>query len=177
MRLLCEGTLTGNDHLPRRIEVHRFHHAALRGFGTGRFDIRVLEPEQCRHRASAQWHGFLHDLAAKTHQLHAGGKIDGLGGHQCGELSEAVARHDAWHGTTAFVPQAPGRNARGEHGWLGPLGGVQILDGSLLAQLPQVIAQNFRRLIEGRANAGRFAGQFGHHANGLGTLAGEHKRK
>jgi len=35
--------LSGDDDLSRRIEIHGFHHGALRGLGTGRFDLRIVE--------------------------------------------------------------------------------------------------------------------------------------
>ncbi len=37
------GLLSGDDDLPGRIEIHSFHHGALRGLGAGSLDLGVVE--------------------------------------------------------------------------------------------------------------------------------------
>src|SRR5690606_19310245 len=60
---------------------------------------------------------------------------------------------------------------------LGELGAVELLFRALLRELPQVDAGAFGGLGEGLAHLRVRRRQFGEHADGLGTLAGEAKGK
>ena len=64
---------------------------------------------------------------------------------------------------------------RRQHGGLRALGGVQIFGGTLLRQLPEVVAEHLRSLIEGCAHDGRFVGELAEHADRLGALAGKYE--
>ncbi len=64
------GRLPGNDHLTGGVEIHRLDDRAVRGLAAHGDDRLVLETEDGGHRAASGGDGFLHDLAAKAHQLH-----------------------------------------------------------------------------------------------------------
>ena len=69
------------------------------------------------------------------------------------------------------------RHAGREHGRLGAFGGVELLLGTFLDQLPQVIAQHRGSFIERGPHDRVGLRKRRKHADRLGPLAGEHESK
>ena len=70
-------------------------------------------------------------------------------------------------------PDSPGRDAGSEHRGLGLLGRGKLRFGSVLAQTPEVVAQDLRGLGERLLDDRLGGGERGKHADGLRALTGK----
>ena len=130
--------------------------------------LPIVLPTSC-------WHRGLHGCATETDQVDRRAKIQAPGRNEGGILAQAVPRHRGGQRTALAPPHSPGRDARRQHGRLRLLGDTQRFLRSLLAELPQVIAEDGRCLRE-RVSYHRFGcSQAGEHAHRLRTLAREHE--
>ena len=149
--------MAGDHELAGRVVVDRLDHFALRRRRAGRFDVRVLQAEHRGHGAQARRHGLLHRARAKLHERDRVAKLERAAADERSELAEAVAREHGRPRGAARLPCAPHGHARSQHGRLRPLGRVERLLRTLLAQPPQIVAEHGRCLLEGRAH-GRLGG-------------------
>ncbi len=87
--------VSGNDHLPRRVEVGRADDLPVGRVAAGLFHERRVRSEDRGHRAGADRHGFLHVAAAPAHERDAIGEREGPGSHVRRVLAEAVPGDEA----------------------------------------------------------------------------------
>ena len=113
------GGMAGNHDLPRRIEVYRFHHFALRGGGTQFFNLSVLQTQNRRHRADALRHGILHQFRTQADEFDRIGKGQCFGSHQRAVFAQAVSGHDLRQFAAAFEVGAVCGDAGSQHQGLG----------------------------------------------------------
>src|SRR5256886_9168211 len=176
-RALHRRLLTGDDHLPRAVEIGRFHDGPLRGFPARRLDRLIVQADDGRHRTAPGRHGLLHHLAAEAHQLHRGAKRQAFRTHERGEFPETVTADHLRQRAAARAPHAPDRHSGCEHCRLCALGGVERLLRTFAHELPQIKAEHSGSLVEGRANGTVRGGERPEHPDRLRALAGEHERK
>ncbi len=162
--------IAGDDGLAGRIEIHGFDHFALRRFPAGRVEIRVLEPEDRRHRTLPQRHGLLHHLAAEADDVDGRLEVHGVGAHQRGVFTEAVSRHRHGPRPAATDPDPPRRDPGRQHRRLRALRGAELGLGPVLAERPEVVAEHVARFGKGGTHDGLRRAEFGEHADGLGPL-------
>ena len=113
------GGMAGNHDLPRRIEVYRFHHFALRGGGTQFFNLLVLQTQNRRHRADALRHGVLHQFRTQADEFDRIGKGQCFGSHQRAVFAQAVSGHDLRQFAAGFEVGAVCGDAGSQHQGLG----------------------------------------------------------
>src|SRR6202142_4401389 len=176
----CDRTLdcrqVPRDHdLPGRIVVDRLDYLALRGFEACRLDLRILEPQDCRHSADALRDRTLHQLAAVAHQLHGVFELQHAGAHQGRKLAETVPGHRTGSRPTARAPDHRGRDTRDQHRRLRMLGAVESLRRTLRDQLPQIEAQPRRCARVALPHQRMLRGERRHHAHGLRNLSREYQ--
>jgi hypothetical protein len=193
MRLLWQGTLigsgrarfapralapsmAGDDHLPRRIEVHGLDHFALRRLRADRCHVRIVEAEHGRHATLTAGHRIAHEFAAYPDEVHRVLEIERARRHQRGELAQAVARHPIGCGAACVAPGAISRDPSDQHDGLRDLGERELLDGSLLRERPKVIAEHAGGGVEGLADDRMRFGPGRHHADRLRPLSRKHER-
>ena len=164
------GGVAGDHDLARRVEIDGLDHFALGRLAAGGRKFGVIQAEDGSHRALPQRHGFLHHLAAETHDVERGPEIHGIGADQGGVLAEAVTRHRHRPRTAAVDPHPPRGHAGCQHRGLGSLRRTEVRFRARLAQRPQVVAEHLARFVEGRAHDGCGGGEVGQHADGLRTL-------
>ncbi len=160
-----------DDRLPGRIEVHRFDDFALRRFPAGGVEIRVLEPEDCRHRALPQRHGLLHHLAAEADEVDGRPEVHRVASTpaRCTRRGcvppwpRVAVRHDRPRPARSRprLPASPAACAP----WR------RDRPRALLAQRPEVVAEHVARFGKGCAHDGFRRAECGEHADGLRPLA------
>ena len=164
-----------DHHLPGRVEVHRLDDLTLRRLMAGGGKFRVVEAEDGCHRAFTERHRALHRLATEPDKVHRHAKIESLRTHERRVFAQAMARHGHRHGSATLQPHAPGGHPSGKHGGLSLFGGPEFRFRPLLAQRPEVVAENARGLVEGLTDyrLGRREGR--KHPDGLGALPRKHE--
>jgi hypothetical protein len=199
MRLLCDGTyrqddraprptssrksdgaihcggFACDDHLTRRVEIHRLDHATLRGLVTDGHHVGIVQAQHCSHGSCARRHRFFHRLAPKSHQRDRHRELEHPRCDQCRELAEAVPGNDGWVLPAPRGPEPCRGEARRQHRGLGVFGGVQPFLRAFLHEVPQVVAEHGRGFIERIADDRVGAREAGEHADRLGSLTREHK--
>ena len=168
--------MTGDDDLPRRVEVDGLDHFALGGGGAHRLHGGVLEPEHRGHPALAGRHRIAHELAAYADEIDRILEAEGSRRDQGREFAEAMARDPIRRRPARRAPGAPGRHPGDQHQRLRDLGERELLGGPLLRERPQVEVENAGGGVEGLAYHGVRLGQRGHHPDRLGPLPRKHER-
>ena len=142
------GLFAGDDHLPRRIEIHGFDdRRPARPRAQAASTSASSRPNKAAIAPVPAGTASCIDLAAKAHEVDAGREVDGAGGDERGEFTQAVAgddgglrRHRApataarWRCRRRAWPAACVRSA------------LSSSSGPSLHKLPQVVAQHGRRL-------------------------------
>ncbi len=169
----CAG-VTGDHHLPRRVEVDRNHDFPRGRLGTDSAHGSIVQPQDHGHGADAFRHRRLHAAPAFGNQCNRLAEIDGAGADQCGVFTQAVPGHQRRPGTTVCLPCAPHGDTGSQHGGLGPVCPVELVFRALLDQLPEIVAQRVAGLGEGGRYLRIVRGQRREHADRLGTLSREH---
>jgi hypothetical protein len=137
------------------------------------------EPQQRRHRALADRHGFLHGAATGFQQPRGIAQAEGTGGGQ----RRIFAQRMAGHVTDLAVEAEPALGSQRVHhrhgdrhqGRLGIFGQAQFVIRPFEHQFREVLAQRVVDLFEDLARGCKGVGQGLAHANFLRPLAGEYE--
>ncbi len=163
---------TGNHDLAGRIEVGRAHDFALARVTAGGVHRLFAEPEDRRHRARPDRHGFLHVAAAMTDQPDRIGELERPCRDMCGVLAEAVAG-DHRRFEAAGREQAVRRHAHGQDRRLSVLRQREAIGRTVEDEVAQRLSERRIRLVEHLAAFRESVDQGFAHADDLRSLAGK----
>ena len=165
----------GDNHLARRIVVHRRDHLPFGRLFTGFGDSGVVQTDNRGHGAGTFRYGFLHEFTTQLNQANGISETDNARAYQRGVFAEAVTRQQRWRFAALLLPDAVQRHGGGEQRRLSLPGLIQFFCRALLRQRPQIVTQRCGSFTEGLFNDRPGGSHFGQHAYGLRALPREHK--
>ena len=135
-----------------------------------------IQPQNRRHGAGADGHGFLHGCGAQAHQRRGLRQRQHARGHQRRVFAQRMPGHGGGQRAALGKPDAPRRHASHQHHRLGVGGQRQRLFGAVLNQAGNVFAQRVRGFLQRLHYSGVIAPAV-QHTNRLRTLARKDKSK
>jgi len=175
-RTLHGFAVSGDDNLPRRIEIDRLDDLPLRRLTACLRNGVVVAAHDRSHRAHPGRNRLLHRLCAKSDQRHRVAKRQCPRRDQCGVFTEAMSRHHHGPRAAGGEPGAIDGNSGCQHHRLRIGREIQRFRGTFGRQRPQVVAQRGGRLGKGLAHD-RMRGESVHHSDRLRALPRKYECK
>jgi hypothetical protein len=169
--------MTGDDHLPGRVDVYGIDDLPLSRLGTRLGNQITIKTEHRSHRTLPHGHRLLHIPAAITDQGHCILKIQSASTNKGREFTKAMSGQKCRRFTATSTPQAPQGYARGKDEGLGAFREILMLLWARLREIPQVVSEHRRSLVKGLADRGKLDCRFREHPHVLGALTGEDARE
>ena len=174
-RALDRGFRSGDHDLPRRINVRHRDHVALGRRIANRLHLFHRRPDQRRHSARADRHGFLHESSALMNDRRCFRRRQSADAHDRAVFAEGVAGDEVASGGAALFEHRVNRSRHRENCRLRVLRQLQLILGTIEAEVRDRVAERGVDVIEHAPRRRKRLGDIAPHAGVLAPLPGKNE--